>query len=73
MDVASRATLPHWRRVRTITYVDPWLPDPDDARIIMRALFELRAKLNEVGDDVTAIRRLLEEDDDGTGNDEELP
>jgi hypothetical protein len=53
--------------------VDPWLPDPNDARIIMRALFELRAKLNEVGDDVTAIRRLLEEDDDEAGNDEELP
>jgi hypothetical protein len=54
--------------------VDPWEnADRDDMTVIIGTLFEMNAKLTEIGSDVRTIRELLEDDEDGAGDSEELP
>jgi hypothetical protein len=50
--------------------VESW--ELDDAGTIMLALMNIDAGIVEVGENVKAIRSLLEEDDDGE-EEEELP
>jgi hypothetical protein len=51
-------------RKKTIRIVE--LPfDRDDVDVILRGLFDLNARVQRGVEDVAAIPRLLEEDDDG--------
>jgi hypothetical protein len=47
-----------------------WSQEADDVSVILRALFEINAKLADVGEHVVAIRSLLEEDGE---EEEDLP
>jgi hypothetical protein len=43
--------------------VQPWEPQ-DDSTTIIGALFDINAKLDEIGTHIVAIRTLLEDDDE---------
>jgi hypothetical protein len=46
--------------------------EDEDVRDIIVGIFDMNRKLNRIGEDVRAIRReLVEEDDDGEGEEEE--
>jgi hypothetical protein len=47
--------------------VEPWQPD-DDLTTIMGALMRIDAALGDVAEDVVAIRRLLEDEDEEEGD-----
>jgi hypothetical protein len=45
--------------------------ESEDAISIIEGVFQMNARLGDIADDVRAIRRLLEEDDDGDERDED--
>jgi hypothetical protein len=47
----------------TIVEMEPWVPS-DDATLIMGVLMEMDARLEELGEHIVAIRRLLEDDEE---------
>jgi len=50
--------------------VEPWkYPDSSESAVIMGALFDINAQLIEIGENVIAVRRLLEDD----GQEEDQP
>ncbi len=63
--MASVAILPQRRRAATIRKVEPWEPplDKHDVEAILKGLFDANVRLLDVAENVVAIRRLLEEDE----------
>jgi hypothetical protein len=70
--MASAAILPVLASAANVASVQSWEIGRDDASLIIRGILALDAKLQEVGEDVVAIRTLLEEDD-GEEEEEDWP
>jgi hypothetical protein len=70
--MASAAILPTAPVAANVGFVQSWELEGGDATIIMRGIFDANARLHEIGEDVTATRRLLEEDD-GEEEEEDPP
>jgi hypothetical protein len=56
-----------------VAFVQSWELGSDDATLIIKGIFEANAKLDEVGENLVAIRRLLEEDDGEEEEEEDWP
>ena len=54
--------------------MDPWQdPEASDSALILGTLFEVKAQLVEIGAQVTTIRWLLDDGDDGEEEEETDP